>query len=699
MKAFIRNTIILIIMAMIFTGFLYAQTEAEWNWKTVSAGGNFSLAIQEDGTLWAWGRKSYDVETRDLYNPVRTVIVNDYGSTPIQMGRDTNWAFISAGSNHALAIKTDGTLWVWGANNNGQLGDGTTTDRTIPVRIGTVWASASAGHEFTVAISRDGSLWSWGLNSTGQLGNGTTSSRNNPGRVGTAANWTTVSAGSRYTVAINRDGVLWAWGRKSYNVRSGNFMPTTQTIVTNQYGITPIRIGTDTNWASISAGSGHTLAIKTDGTLWAWGANNQGQLGDDTRTNRTDPIQIGPATNWVHVSAGGSNTIAVRTNGTLWAWGVSNITPTRIGTDTNWASASAGSDHLMATKTNGTLWAWGGNRNGQIGNGWTSTGSTNDLIHIGIRQNWVFSSAIGNVAIRRDGSLWDIYRRQMIGTDRNWATVSARSTNVRNNNHFAAIKADGSLWVWGSFVDEWVLNIGLGNSGDIPRQIGTDRNWAIISTGNNYYAGIKTDGTLWVLTINPTAPITPTQMGRDRNWAFVSAGSEHTMAIKTDGTLWAWGNNENGRLGATWGECCCDMKESAVPIQVGTDTNWTSVSAGGRHTLAIKTDGTLWAWGFNESGQLGDGTTISRLTPVRIGTDNTWVSVSAGNTHTAAIRRDGSTWIWGGRSNLIPTRFLVPAERWGGNFSALSVSCDDGNNILIIGKDGSLWNLNLQIIP
>ena len=222
---------------------------------------------------------------------------------------------IAAGEFHTVAIKTDGTLWAWGYNAYGQLGDGTTTNRHSPVQIGTGtdWAKVEAGKEYTVAIKTDGTLWAWGANYSGQLGDGTTTWRYSPVQIGSDTNWAKVAAGDRYTVAIKTDGTLWAWGDNYYG-QLGDGTRTTR--------YSPVQIGTGTNWAKVAAGGAHTIAIKTDGTLWAWGYNYYGQLGDGTTTNRTSgPVQIGTGTNWAKVAAGWYHTVAIKTDGTLWAWG------------------------------------------------------------------------------------------------------------------------------------------------------------------------------------------------------------------------------------------------------------------------------------------------------------------------------------------------------------------------------------------
>ncbi len=346
------------------------------------------------------------------------------------------------------------------------------------------------------------------------------------------------------------------------------------------------------NWKKVSAGGYYTIAINTDGSLWAWGNNPYGELGDGTNTQRNSPKQIGSATNWTSISAGDHHTIAIKTDGSLWAWGYNIVgelgdgtftqrnSPVQIGTETNWASISARDDHTLAIKTDGSLWAWGRNSNGQLGDG-TTTNKNSPV---------------------------------QIGTANNWASIIAGTLNT------IAIKNDGSLWAWG--------NNGFGQLGDgttnitenhSPVQIGTETNWASIVAGFSHTIAIKTDGSLWAWGRNDNGQLgdgtntnknSPLQIGA--NWASNSAGGAHSSAIKTDGSLWAWGQNNAGQLGVG------STTNSNSPVKIGTATNWVSVSAGYYHTMALKNDGTLWAWGSNSTGQLGDSTTTDRNTPVQI---------------------------------------------------------------------------------
>ncbi|MDR0490310.1 MAG: hypothetical protein LBH28_03560, partial [Oscillospiraceae bacterium] len=235
---------------------------------------------------------------------------------------------VSAGYYHTAVITTDGSLWAWGNNVYGQLGDGTTTDRSVPTRIGTSndWIAVSAGFWHTVAVKTDGSLWTWGRNFYAQLGDGTRTDCSVPARIGMSNDWTAVYAGGNHTIATKTDGSHWAWGYNGVG-QLGDGTTIRRSV--------PTRIGVDNDWTAVSAGNNHTSAIKTNGSLWAWGSNNVGELGDGTTIRRNVPTQIGTGNDWATVSVGGGHTVAIKTNGSLWAWGLNDYGQLGDGTDTN----------------------------------------------------------------------------------------------------------------------------------------------------------------------------------------------------------------------------------------------------------------------------------------------------------------------------------------------------------------------------
>jgi len=266
------------------------------------------------GNLWTWGANT----NGPLGNNTTTS-----RSTPVTtFAGGANWKQVAGGSGHTAAIKTDGTLWTWGYNNdpfngNGQLGDNTTINKLTPVTTlagGANWKQVACGSFHTAAIKTDGTLWTWGGNGRGQLGVSDQGERPTP--VTTFAggtNWKQVACGSFHTAAIKTDGTLWTWGWTGFGQVGDN---TTGSILNRLTPVTTFAGGT--NWKQVSCGGYFTAAIKTDGTLWTWGRNDNGQIGDNTTTTRSTPVTtFAGGTNWKQVASGYFRTAAIKTSDDL----------------------------------------------------------------------------------------------------------------------------------------------------------------------------------------------------------------------------------------------------------------------------------------------------------------------------------------------------------------------------------------------
>ena len=253
-----------------------------------------------DAGLWLWGRNAYGILGDNT-------VVNR--SSPVQtIAGGTNWKLVAGGWYHTAAIKTDGTLWTWGRNGNGILGDNTVVNRSSPVQTiagGTNWKLVAGGSYHTAAIKTDGTLWTWGYNGYGALGDNTTANKSSP--VQTVAGgtiWKSVAGGQFHTAAIKTDGTLWTWGHNYYGQLGDN------TVVNRSSPVQTIAGGT--NWKSVAGGQFHTAAIKTDGTLWLWGHKYYGQLGVNSITPNSSPVQtIAAGTNWKLVAGGAYHTAAI----------------------------------------------------------------------------------------------------------------------------------------------------------------------------------------------------------------------------------------------------------------------------------------------------------------------------------------------------------------------------------------------------
>ncbi|WP_293889705.1 hypothetical protein [Flavobacterium sp.] len=264
-----KKLLLLFILHFTFFQSVYGQGGSVC-WREVSAGQNFTLAIKSDGTLWGWGQNS------NLLGLGLGNLANQ--NLPTQIGNANDWLTVSAGTIHSLAVKTNGTLWSWGNGQFGQLGNGvfnSATPNVTQVGTATDWLKVSAGNRFSLAIKNTGTLWSWGWNFTGQLGDNTVVDSNLPAQVGTANNWFLIDAGDQHSLAIKTTGTLWAWGNNTFGQLGDG---------TNTTSLIPIQIGIATNWSLISGGTDHSMAINSGNILYTWGNNTNGQLGDGTNT-------------------------------------------------------------------------------------------------------------------------------------------------------------------------------------------------------------------------------------------------------------------------------------------------------------------------------------------------------------------------------------------------------------------------------
>ena len=349
---------------------------------------------------------------------------------------------------------TQPLLYAWGSNANGNLGQNNIIDSSSPVQVsGTIWSKASCnGYSIaTAAVKTDGTMWTWGDNSQGQLGHGDVVNRSSPVQVGALSTWSEVAAG-QHTLAIKTDGTLWAWGRNQQGQIGNN---------SRIYCSSPVQIGSGTDWYKVESGNGEcSLALKTDGTMWAWGYNLRGQLGQSNRIYRSSPVQIGSLTTWSQISIKFDFAGAVKTDGTLWTWGQASLgqlghgnftrrsSPVQVGALTSWLKVSTGSQHSLFLKNDDTVWGTGENGKGCL----TSDvpGYTTSPLQIGTLSNWA-DIAAGHqqtfLTSTTDSYLWAI------------GSNDAGGLGLGDTVHRSSPVQVGSEGVW------QVVNGAVGNSG------------------------------------------------------------------------------------------------------------------------------------------------------------------------------------------------------------------------------------------
>jgi alpha-tubulin suppressor-like RCC1 family protein len=312
-------------------------------------------------------------------------------------------------------------VWSWGCNQNGELGNNSTTNRSSPVCVVggfTDWCSVSAGYMQIVTIKSNGTAWSWGSNTYGLVGDGTVVNRSSPvSVVGGITNWCQVTAGGMggftpHSMGVTSSGVAWAWGGGTFGKLGNN--------AGNTNSCSPISVVGNLCWCQLSAGGSHSLGVTSSGSAWAWG-RNYGRLGDLTTTIRSSPVSVvGEFTDWCQVSASDSHSMGLRTVGSLWSWGANgegrlgdNTTANRsspvsvVGGFTDWCQARAGSNMSLGLRSSGSLWAWGGGSQGQLGNN-GSTSVSSPVSVVGGFANWCGLAAGNNfsLGITTAGQLW-----------------------------------------------------------------------------------------------------------------------------------------------------------------------------------------------------------------------------------------------------------------------------------------------------
>jgi alpha-tubulin suppressor-like RCC1 family protein len=576
------------------------------------------------GAGMAWGINNFgqlgDNTTTERHTPVQI-------KGPGSPGYLEDVVALAAGALHGLALKSDGTVWAWGYNPDGRLGDNTTTDRLTPVQVKgpegvgylTGVVAIAAGSSHSLALLSDGTVWAWGENNAGQLGDNTATERHAPVQVkgkdgdGYLTGVVGISAGSQFTLACTSAGSAWGWGSNWAGQLGDN---------TNTIRHTPVKVlgtggvGYLAGVVAVAAGDRHSLALISDGSVQAWGHNEFGMLGDGTTTSSSTPVPVhyytgsGYLTGAVAIAGGGNHSLALIRDGTVQAWGLNNSG--QLGDNTTneshlpvWVKGpggvdylggataiSAGGEHSLALLSDGTLRAWGSNGNGQLGDNTTDQRNT-------------------PVQVLGPGASGNLEKVTAIA-----AGASAYS--------LAAVDSNGPGATWG---------------------------------GNEY--GQLGDNT----TIQRNAPVHVLGLGGSgylTGAVGIAGGGEHSLALLSDGTLRAWGLNNSGQLG----DNTTDQRNT--PVQVVLDpavpsylTGVKAIAAGvpdtlithslGTHSIALTSDGTVWTWGRNDYGQLGDNTVDSRPTPVQVlgpgGAGNLTgvTAIAAGYDHSMALNAPNPT--------------------------------------------------------
>lgn len=635
---------------------------------TPVAGADHSVFLDSLDRAWAAGDNHYGQ-------------LGDGSTTtyrPVAVRVRENVAAVAAGTTHTVFLDTDGTAWAAGDNVHGQLGDGTTTRRRSPVRVfppvlaltdtpadPVTVTAVSAGHGHSLFLLSDGTAWTAGLNSQGQLGDGSTTNRNAPVQVLSGVR--AIAAGGMHSLFLKTDGTVWACGSHALGqLGVGTITPTPTPRNTVR---TPVQISALTDVSAIYAGAYVSFFLKTDATLWATGTNTVGQLGitASSPSGTTTPLQV--LTNIAAVATGLDHTLFLKTDGTLWSVGKNHSGQLGTGTTapltspqhtmTGVRSIAAGRAHSLVVKTDGSIHVFGANDFGQLGDG----SDSGFLVPTPLFEGYSAISAGGfhTLLLRPDGQAFatgaNSFGQLGDSTTEDRAApvpvLSEVAAVAAGDSHSVFLKTDGTVWICG-------LNTSPSGStifSSTPAQVMSDV--AAIAAGSEHSLFLKNDGSVTtygrfsVSGINITAisasgrrslllKTDGTVLGYKgespilyqpsfTNIAAIACGSDHDLFLKTDGTVWASGSNAYGLAPAS------TATTLETPVQIFTGVR--AIAAGSYHNLYLKTDDSVWASGLAYHGQLGTGLTTVPAAPVRIaeGIER----ISAGFAHSLLLTKTG----------------------------------------------------------
>jgi len=641
--------------------------------------GTFSLALKSDGTVWAWGRGSFgglgDGTTEHTVNPARIAKLKNikaivsgesvslaldkdgkvwawgypFGtydlSPPKVVGGLENVIAIDTYESHALALEGDGTVWAWGYNNSGQLGDGTNIDSDTPVQVQNLTdaVAIAAGEDFSLALRNDGTVWSWGDNTFAQLGYEPKVNSNVPVQIKSLTDIAALSAGYESAFAIGKDGSLWSWGDNSHNILG--------VAASNNEISTPVRVSALTDVVSAAFGDYAAFAVTDDGSVWAWGSNASAQLGTGNTTDSIVPVRVVGA-----VGVGNLNLSAKPPSG-----------PTSSIEFTTNPMLSSGVGLSMALSSDGTVFAWGDDNFGSLGNG----------------TSYQISEPNRSTVPARVSRLADI---MAISTDSKGQLA-------------LALGSDGTVWAWGNNASGGLGQMILDNSA-IPVQVPGLTGVLAVVAGASFSLALKDDGTVW------TWGDVSTELGRDAvttdgtpiqvpglpSITAVSVNEVFALALADDGTVWAWGDNGHGQLGNG------TKTASHMPVRVTNLNNVKAISVGSGtynpFALALKSDGTVWAWGGDFSGTLGNGSLDDSTVPIQVPNLKNITAIAAGYHNSLALDKDGKVWAWGenqmGELGNGSTSLFVPTPAPVVNLSGVKAIAAGGVSMALT-NDGALW--------
>lgn len=566
----------------------------------VTGGFNYGIALLPDGSVWTWGDNYRGQLGDENLWPTQE---------PIPVAGLSAMKAIAAGSRHSLGVRADGTVWAWGVNSESALGP---DPGVHPRQIAGITnaTSVAAGSNFSLALLEDGTVMSWGSNNWGKLGRNWASFSHSPEPqpVVGLANVVAIAARGDSAYAVLADGTVRSWGSNRHGELGDGG-------ASGSFSLFPVVVDGLSGVAAVAAGNAHAVARRTDGTVWAWGMGSLGQIGDGGQSNRLSPVQLAGLTGVVDIAAGDAHSVALLADETLATWGADysgqlnsglahrKLTPSMAIPAAGFAHVAAGDRHAVGLRPDGTVRTWGSGRDGQLGTA---------------------SRVIAAVPVEVPG---------LTGV----TAVAARGS------HTLALRGDGSVWMWGRY---WTSS----ERSAVPVQVPDLASAQAVAAGFNHNLAVVGGGAVRAWGLGSVVPLGHGGAPVDNEVVTVAglsgivavaAGSAHSLALRSDGTVWAWGRNTEGQLGNT------NRDNQPTPVRVTGLPPAQAIAAGANHSLALGVDGQVWAWGAGQFGQVGMGAAGIYQTPQAI-PGMTRMKAIAANVHVVyALGEDGRVWSWG----------------------------------------------------
>ncbi len=653
---------------------LFACMQCAWAAQpNVAAGRNFSMALNSKGDPFSWGIDNVGQLGRN-----RTLWTGEMTRVPdLPPVRE-----LSTRGGFVLALADDGSVWGWGAAFYGELTTGSPAPFNSPAKLLNLPSinAVSAGLRHGIALDKDGNVWTWGANSLFQLGVKSEKPRPTPDKVLGLPKIRYIAAGDYFNVAVDKDGGVWTWGDNQL----GQINNSDDSAIA-----TPIKIFTLPGIVEVKAGNHHTLARLKDGSVWSWGSAWDNVLGTGSQRRQYQPVQVKNLSNIKSLAVAKAHNIAVDGNGLAWSWGSNSsgqlghpdhVLPQPIPTLSNVSASGVGADHSLAI-SNGRLFGWGYNTFGQIANGSAGDSEQNPVPSPSEKSFVLLAGSENNsYALTRDGQVWASgdNRQGQLGEIAGVFRVVATPIALQNlmslaagSDHTVVLKENGEVWGWGSNQYGQVGNTDYSYFSR-PTQIPELKGVQALAAGSFHTLALKDDGTVWGFGENRNGQTGNAITSRFHHEAVrvtgignvkaIAAGGNHSLAIRSDGTVWAWGGNTFGQLGIG------TVAQTDRPKQMMGLNRIIAIAGGSEHTIALDADGVVWAVGHNSYGQLGTGDKQDSWTAAPVPGLTDIVAIAAGTQHSLAVKRDGSAWGWGNNeygqiSNLLETEEVLTPTR------------------------------------